>query len=205
MPRHPTQAELAAALGVTPGAVTQWKTWGEFPDRHEDGWDEDEVREWHRAARARRRLAGKTGGHGSSETQLELGLDEDELAELRVETRDHRRAITRLRQIQAESAQLRLDVERGRYVSRLEVEQMLRDRVTELVRGLDSLIQEEKADLAAARTAREVEAILRRAHHRLRERYSRPLPLPAAPAEDDAPRSEPVRTNRTRKRRVAAR
>lgn len=204
MPRHPTQAELAQAIGVSPGAISSWKHWGGFPARQADGWDEDEVREWHRAARHRRRLEGKSGGHGSGEEeeQLDLEIDEDELEELRFERREHRAAITRLRQIQAERAQLGLDVERGRYIDRLVVDQMLRDRVTELVRGLEALVQEQKADLAGARSAREVEALLRAAHHRLRERYSRPLPLPP---ETSSPKSEPVRTNQARKRRVAAR
>lgn len=205
MPRHTTQGELARALGVSPGSVSQWKHWDGFPSRQADGWDEEEIRTWHRAARARRRLEGKTGGHGSSgaTTQLDLDLSDEDLAELRVEGRAHRKAITRLREIQAERAQFSFDVERGKYLDRLEVEQMLRDRVTELVRGLEQQVQETKADLARVRTAREVEAILREAHRLLRERYSRPLPIPA-PAGPGA-RSEPARTNRARPRPKIAR
>lgn len=199
MPRHKTQASLAKALGYTGTAISVWKRqWEGFPERHEDGWDEDEVRAWYAAAQKQRADTHPNGNPFLRRGPGTAAPPSEELEKVR-------RFTAQIRRIQAMRALNQLRQEEGDLIPRVEVEGMLAPRVLELNQGHEMMHRDIADQLAKLKDPRAIVAILDAEWRKLREQYARDLPLPPRknghgqiePARED-PQQHPTRKRRAR-------
>ena len=149
--------ELAQKLGdVHRSTVYRWVDWGLNDLNDGDGWDVEEVRSWAKEMKKARRQALRPG--------VDTALDDDG------DTRDYQRLWRRARVIHEH---LKIQKLRGELIDRAEVENMMAMRVSELTQSLDSLAAQLAPRLAPLTREPEIQGLLRKAFHKLRDHFAR--------------------------------
>lgn len=158
-----TISALAKALGISATTIYRWRqeNWGidDLNDEAAGGWDPDEVRLWQQDMKRARRKVLRPG--------FEVG---DDLPESEDGSRDwgnvYRKAKAVLATLQAQKLQ-------GSMVDREIMENGFAMRVAELTTALESLASQLAPRLVPMTRESEIQSLLLKAFHQLREHYAR--------------------------------